>query len=365
MFPSSTNRSLASPALAAALAVACAARAPAQDCDPHMALRFDGVDDFVDVADPQGLPLEKFTVGAWIRASSFGGARRGIVTRGEDPTTDHLPWGLELDADGSLFVEIEDALDNNLFYDSVAFVADGLWHHVAASRDGAGTLTLFIDGEIDSVHAGTIPPLDGAGAARVGNLALQNPPSEYGHFDGFIDEVFVYGEALHPDAVKKIWQAGVDPAYGALEAWLKLDEYDGDRCEDMPVNDHWGVLGADPLPDASNPTRVVSQAPICDKTKKLWFNLEPPVRSPGQEVQALAWGGMPGGLVALVISSIDGAPVFVIALVDVFDANGEYLLQDDLPDDAPTGITIGVTAWGQTLPAGKVKPSEEELLVLK
>lgn len=349
-----------------ALLPALALPAAAQDCDPHMALRFDGVDDFVDVVDPQALPLEKFTVGAWIRALSFGGERRGIVTRGEDPVTDHLPWALELWIDGTLAVEIEDGADNNLFWFGATNVADGEWHHVAASRAGDGTLTLFVDGEVDAVHAATLTPIDGAGAARLGNLRLNalGVPSEYGHFDGFLDEAFVYGEALDPDLVKKIYLAGVDAAYGDLQLLLKLDEFSGQKLDDSSINDHTGVLGFDTNPEAADPLHVVSQAPICDKVQKLWFNLEPPVAGPGAEVQALTWGGAPFGLNALVITSIDGFPLFAVALIDAFDAAGEHFLQVDLPSDAPTGITVGITAWGKTA-SGKLKPSHEEFLVLQ
>ncbi len=340
--------------------------ATAQDCDPHMGLRFDGVDDYVDMIDPQMLPLEKFTVGAWVRVLSFGGVRRGIVTRGEDPTNDHLPWALEVWVDGTVAVEIEDALDNNQFFFSQANVGDGLWHHVAASRDGAGTVTLFVDGEVDATYDLTPPPLDGAGAARIGNLRLNTSgvPSEFGHFDGFLDEVFVFGEALAPDVVKKIYLAGVDAGYGDLQLLLKLDEFDGQKCDDLSKNDHTGILGSDTTIETLDPIRVVSQAPICDKQRKLWFNVEPIVASPGDEVQALTWGGAPGGLNALVLTSIDGFPIFAIVLIDAFDTNGEHFLQVDLPTDAPTGITVGITAWGKTA-SGKLKPSNEEFLPIQ
>lgn len=364
--PRSTRPLVPTAALLAAGLLLAAPAARAQDCDPHMALEFDGIDDFVELADPGLLPLEKFTVGAWIRVDSYGGIRRGIVTRGEDPVDDHLPWALEVWIDGTLTLEIEDGSDNNLFFGGTTFIADGEWHHVAASRAGDGTVTVFVDGAIDGVHAATPDPLDGDGAARLGNMRLNalGVPSEYGHFHGAIDEAFVYGEALDPDLVQKIFLAGVDPAYGALAMWLKLDEYSGQRCEDTPINDHHGVLGFDASVEPEDPAHVVSQAPVCDGKQAIDLNVEPPSATAGGEVQAVAWNGAPAGLVALVLTSIDGLPIFEIVLIDLFDAAGEYHLATTLPDDAPAGVTVGITAWGQT-PAGKLKPSNEELLILQ
>ena len=121
------------------------------------ALSFDGSNDRVTVPYSASFPTEVFTIAARVQLSPPR-SRAAILARGEDDVSLNLSWQLYVLADGTLEIMLEDSRENNMCYPSNScaprgscdapnpFVADGAWHHVAASRDGGGNLAVFVDG---------------------------------------------------------------------------------------------------------------------------------------------------------------------------------------------------------------------------
>ena len=121
------------------------------------ALSFDRSNDRVTVPYFASFPTEVFTIAARVQLMPPP-HRTAIPARGEDDVSLNLSWQLYLLADGTLEIMLEDSNENNMRYPSNSclprgtcdapnpFVADGAWHHVAASRDGGGNLALFVDG---------------------------------------------------------------------------------------------------------------------------------------------------------------------------------------------------------------------------
>jgi hypothetical protein len=92
-------------------------------------------------------------------------------------------------------------------------IADGHWHHIAATDDGSA-LRIFVDGELQR-------------ATRPSNLAAKTNESDFGiggfgrldnaqpgqWFDGLIDEVMVFNRALTPAEIRQLYEsAGPLPA---------------------------------------------------------------------------------------------------------------------------------------------------------
>ena len=117
-------------------------------------LQFDGTDDRVTVPYDASFPTEVFTASARIKLPQPAG-RAAIIARGEDDNSFNLSWQLYVTRDGTLETMLEDANENNYCYPlnncaplgtctimGDLFVADDAWHHVAVTRDDAGTLAI-------------------------------------------------------------------------------------------------------------------------------------------------------------------------------------------------------------------------------
>ena len=122
-------------------------------------LEFDGTNDRVLVPYDDSFPTEVFTLAAWIKLTPPG-HRSAIIARGEDDDSWNLSWQLYVNPDGTLQIMLENQNEQNFCYPLTCmgqpqsscsaqdlFVADGQWHHVAATRELAGQLGLYIDGE--------------------------------------------------------------------------------------------------------------------------------------------------------------------------------------------------------------------------
>ena len=83
-------------------------------------------------------------------------------------------------------------------------VADGNWHHVAATRlRSTGALKLYIDGlQVASATGGT-QSLTTPSRLILGRLQIETNP-----FQGKLDEVAIYGRVLSPQEVQAIYDAG-------------------------------------------------------------------------------------------------------------------------------------------------------------
>jgi hypothetical protein len=76
-------------------------------------------------------------------------------------------------------------------------IADGAWHHVMGTWDGA-TIKMYIDGELANSAA-----FSGTLAAGSTNLAIgYNPATSAGYAPGFVSQVAVYGAALSATRVQ-------------------------------------------------------------------------------------------------------------------------------------------------------------------
>jgi len=104
--------------------------------------------------------------------------------------------------DGSGYHELDMVLDGLDGRPTVAQIADGNPHHVAATYDAAsGFKGIYVDGSLrDSTveSAGTNMTSGGSGAAHIGSYNGLSEP-----FSGVIDEMALYGNALTPEQLSR------------------------------------------------------------------------------------------------------------------------------------------------------------------
>ena len=163
------------------------------------ALSFDGVNDWVTVADSASLDLSSgMTVEAWVRPSKAGGWRTVVVK--ERPGG--VVYGLYGDqAGGRPLGQVDIGGERNAVGSSALPL--NAWSHLATTFDGA-VVRLFVNG----VQAGSLP-FSGSMAASTGVLRLGGNGVWGEWFAGLIDEVRVYNRALSASEIQQDMQTPV------------------------------------------------------------------------------------------------------------------------------------------------------------
>ena len=159
------------------------------------ALRFDGVDDYVDTGTGASSISGDITVSMWIKCGSDESIR---MIAGDRQTPLPRP--------GWEFVVLKAASGNVLYLHGLpsagcrtgtSNVGDNTWHHVVGVRDGIN-FYVYVDGDRE----------DGAESTGTGNIVSAESTmighSPYGiraKFNGIIDEVAIYSRALTPEEI--------------------------------------------------------------------------------------------------------------------------------------------------------------------
>ncbi len=151
------------------------------------ALSFDGIDDWVTVADAPSLDLTTgMTLEAWVRPAVHGGDWRTVLLK-EQPG--QLAWGMYSNEGGGrpsghAYVGGDRGLAGT------STLPLNTWSHLAVTYDGAA-LRLFVNGAQVAVAPLSGPMVVSASPLRIGGNAVW---SEW--FSGLIDEVRVHDRAL-------------------------------------------------------------------------------------------------------------------------------------------------------------------------
>jgi hypothetical protein len=192
------------------------------------ALRFDGSNDRVRVADAPGLRLAgSFTLEAWVRRGSTG-TTDCILSKGDTGSRNYM---MMFDAAGKLDFTWETADGTRHGATSLASLTDSNWHHVACVYDrDAGESRIYFDGVLDTrVADGGLPVASSAEPLYLGVRRVGGSFTSY--FHGTLDLVRVtnwvaYASNFTPPASYHVtepqrrariaWQA---PATGTAAAY--------------------------------------------------------------------------------------------------------------------------------------------------
>ncbi|MGQ9630780.1 MAG: LamG-like jellyroll fold domain-containing protein [bacterium] len=147
-------------------------------------LSFDGVDDYVEVADSPSLDITtNLSVEAWIKLNSIGGNQR-ILRKGEGTPNTGYAMRVEGNVIRYFFYDSTNAL-RSMF--GTTTLSTGTWYHVAMTYDGT-TLRGYINGNLDN---SITPP----GGTTIGTnnlpLTIGGDSLKTYQFNGVIDEVKV------------------------------------------------------------------------------------------------------------------------------------------------------------------------------
>ena len=210
------------------------------------ALRFDGRTSHVVL--PR-VVQDDFSIAFWMRTTQNGGTNgkwwdgRGLVDA--EVPNNREDFGTSLVRDRFGFGVGSSVNDTVL---SKVRVNDGVWHHVAATREKAtGAMKLYVDGDLDGERNGSKNSLTRASRITVGCLQTNG-----NFFEGLIDDVRIYERVLSGDEVAAIaggTGAGVATAGGGYVPGLTARIFEGPDLEeakfrvtriDPAIDFNWG-----------------------------------------------------------------------------------------------------------------------------
>jgi hypothetical protein len=158
------------------------------------ALDFDGDGDFVDCGyDPLfDITTNEMTVSAWVTVRSIANQWAAIAAKGEHAwRLGNASW----DPRFHFGITIWNAPDT-ASQDGIAAVGADEWHHVAGVFDGTNIM-IYLDGVLD-VSVATTEPI---GTNALNLFIGDNPEATGRYWDGLIDDVRLYNQALTQEEI--------------------------------------------------------------------------------------------------------------------------------------------------------------------
>jgi len=150
------------------------------------ALEFDGVTDYVGIADTDSIDLgtSDFTLSLWIKTSAQGHMR--IIDK-KDASTG---WLLSINTSEQLNYVLDDT-GGDATYTGVSNISDGNWHYVVLSADRDGNGIIYIDAVVDKTDdiSARSASLDSTSSIFIGADA---PSGDSLFFDGKITNVQIW-----------------------------------------------------------------------------------------------------------------------------------------------------------------------------
>lgn len=205
------------------------------------ALSLDGSDDFVSIADSTTYDFGNnfsFSVSAWIRTAASYNCTGNKVFVGYRVDTEHHWWLGCSDTTNTPHWEIEGTED--VRFDGSSTINDGNWHLLTATYDGTTNVaSLYVDGTLDaSSTVNMTDNLQGTAPVCIGSYGVS---CEGYHFNGDIDDVRIYSDALSSDDVYNLYRATGGTNSGLI-LHLPFDETSGTTAIDTTVNGLDGTL---------------------------------------------------------------------------------------------------------------------------
>lgn len=181
---------------------------------------FNGTTDFITVADDPILDWsssQSFTIELWFNATNVSSRNKVMIGRDQAGSTH---WWLGLNQNtGYANWNLLDETRTGVATTGSTALNDGQWHHLVAVRDhDLNENRLYVDGGL--ADSATYSYGAGFGANTtlgIGYMAYSLTPDYF--FDGMLDEVALYAEALSEQDILDHWNSGAGNSY----------------CQDAPV----------------------------------------------------------------------------------------------------------------------------------
>ena len=208
--------------------------APVAVNDNH-GLDFDGIDDYVSIADSASLTMTNtVTMEAWIKANPTVNVNRMIINKEGE-------YEVALFPDGTINWAFANTDPDWTWHNTGYVVPDGEWTHIAVAYDN-GTVSTYANGTLVDVYNGSGPIGDAHATLdelRIGGRS-NDPAGKY--FDGRIDDVRVWSTARTQVQIQTMMDQTLTGGETGLTGYWKFDEGSGTTVADSTGNGNNGTL---------------------------------------------------------------------------------------------------------------------------
>jgi hypothetical protein len=198
------------------------------------ALKFDGVNDSVDMSAPTALDISgALSTSVWMgRLGPNGSAYAPLLGKNESGGSTNDAYYVSSKSDSHIVFGITPAVGTPVELTSSAAVLNGTWHNVVTTFDPGNRMAIYLDGVLDSELTTGVPMeiRQVTTPFRVGNLS--GTASSTYSFNGYLDEVNVFNGVLGLTQIQSLAAPPSvvpgDPTPSALVAHWKLDDGQAD-----------------------------------------------------------------------------------------------------------------------------------------
>jgi hypothetical protein len=199
------------------------------------ALSFDGVDDYVQVADHSSLDItNELTIASWVNPDSYDGTILAKRDFSGGERTNYHSW-----VDASGYIDFEFNYNNSAkgAATSVATIPTNSWSHVAITYDQQN-IKIYINGVLNKTEQETDDLTPNNNVLSIGRV-IRESNSNFQEFDGNLDEVSIWNEAITAAEITALYNSGNGLSAASnsgdytssanLQGYWKMDEGTG-RC---------------------------------------------------------------------------------------------------------------------------------------
>ena len=190
--------------------------APIFDTDNPRSWDFDGVDDYISIANDDDLDLSggAFTQSVWINSDITDNAFHGILGNHNSGGVANRYPGIWVYQQNKIHAGFGDGTNWNNFITDAVLEPDA-WNHVVVSFDGT-TYNAFVNG--DEVFA--TDEFAGRAPVSLGSFDIGRVDN---YFDGQIDDVRIYNRGLTDTEIQSLYQE--QPGAAQIGAWSEVIEF--------------------------------------------------------------------------------------------------------------------------------------------
>ena len=212
-------------------------------------LDFDGVDDYVDVADNDDLSFGNgvtdtpFTFELWLRPDTMTGKQNLISKWGDAP---NLEYKLYISSGNTIRLDLHDGSSGatvSAYASSSLASLIGGWHHLAVVYDGRGGpgaangISFYLDGSPLSLSRHTNSSYV-AMENRTPRLQIGRESTRWKQYNGALDDIRLWSTALTQEQILRQMTVELGGLEFALLAYWKLNEGAGTALEDESAFNH-------------------------------------------------------------------------------------------------------------------------------
>ena len=163
----------------------------------HGELKFDGVDDYVEILDSKSLDLITLSIVVWGKTTQADTGYFRFITRKNSSGWSDVPYQLGFHAStGNPALIIGNGTDYNECR-GVSDIRDGKWHFIVGTVDGSN-LKIYVDGILEKAVTQTVTPFDYDGSAMLGKAGVR-------YFEGSIGLACLYKKALSAREIRELY----------------------------------------------------------------------------------------------------------------------------------------------------------------